>query len=279
MFGGGAVSRRRFLKAGFAFAAVAALPRVDVLLAEPARALWNERMIGRIAGMKLGDPLTFGFCADAHVPFDDRGVVAQIAKKANQLKLSFMLIGGDTVQVGHPANFSRLFQMMKRFDMPVVCAMGNHDTSFEDYADQEEWTKRFGTSFYSFDAGPARFIALNNADFKLTDEQYEFLDAALRTDLNKFVFMHRPPNYLNPIYSTPMPDDGGRFRAAVENGGATAVLTGHEHHFGEYEAGGVRYIVSGGAGGRLNNDTENNFHHFMRITTGLGKFEYEAVEV
>lgn len=232
----------------------------------------NGPAVASIEHVPATGTLTFIFFSDMHIPFDDKGVVSKITKRANELKPAFVITGGDNVQVGNPANFSNLMPALKRFKVPIICAIGNHDTSFSDYADQNEWKKRFGPTYFYFDAGPARIIVLNNANFELGDEQFGFLENALKTDLRKIVVMHRPPDYLNPLYDTPM-RDSKRFRELVESAGVTAVLMGHEHHFGDYKVGGVRYIVSGGAGGKLDDKCENEFHNFIIVKISPDKFE------
>lgn len=275
------ITRRRFIKSGVAAGLALSVPvSLEQLLAAASPGpRWNELMIARLAETDFPDPFEFIFCADTHIPWDDRGVVKKIAGKANEMDVPFVIIGGDTVQVGNPNSFRSLRNMLKRFNMPVVCAIGNHDTAFDDYSNRVEWEKRFGSPDFSFDAGPVRFICLNNADFKMSEESYDFLEEFLKTDKRKIIVMHRPPNYLNPLYSTPLEDEEGRFRKLVEEGGVTAVLTGHEHHSGIYKVGGVQYIVSGGAGGQLNTKTENNFHHIVHIHAGTYIFDFKVIKM
>ncbi len=278
------ISRREFMKAAVATGAAISLPSVftnRLAAFQTGEEEWplNDTMIKRLTGNPPGDPLRFIFCADVHVPFDDRGTFQTIIKRANELGVSFVMFGGDCVQVGNPASFKVFLRELKKFRMPVICAIGNHDTSFEDYADQMEWKKRFGSPHFRFDTGGIRVIGLNNADFALSEEDYVFLEQSLDTGLTKIIAMHRPPDHLNPLYKTPMDDKTVRFRALVEKGGVAAVLTGHEHHYGRYKIGSVEYIVSGGAGGRLNNYTENNFHHFLLVEAGKDKFGHTVEKI
>ncbi|MEW6200564.1 MAG: metallophosphoesterase [bacterium] len=270
------ITRRQFLKLGIAAGALLCLPAPlsRTLAAEGDEPLLNEIMIRRLLSSEISDPVEFIFCADIHIPFDDRGVFRTIIKRANELAVSFVLFGGDCVQVGNTANFRIFLNLLKKFNMPVICAIGNHDTAYDDYSNQKEWKKRFGATHFLFNVDGIRIIALNNADFAMPEEDYKFLEESLKTDLQKIIVMHRPANYLNPLYTTPMEDKIGRFRALVENGGVTAVLTGHEHHYGYYEINGVKYIVSGGAGGKLNTTTENNYHHFLLIKAGREMFNF-----
>jgi len=275
------LTRRDFLKAAMAAGVLLTIPAPlqRAFAATGVKQPINDMMIARLAEKTITDPVTFIFCADLHIPFDDRGVFKTIIKRANELAVSFVLFGGDCVQVGNSANFNILVNLLKKFNMPVISAIGNHDTSFSDYKDEKEWTSRFGSSHFKFDAGPVRVIALDNAAFDMREEDYVFLEESLKTDLRKFVVMHRPTDYLIPEYTTPLNDKPGRFRKLVENGKVTAVLMGHEHHYGNYMVNGVRYIVSGGAGGKLNTNTINNFHHFMIIKAGKDTFDYQVEKI
>ncbi len=247
---------------------------------EKAKSLeWNKKQIARIAPVPATGTLTFIFISDLHIPFDDKGAVSTITKKANEIKPAFVLTGGDNVQVGNTANFGAMKNAFAKFKVPIIAAMGNHDTAFEDYNNQVEWKKRFGDDYFYFDAGPARFIFLNNAAFDMPEEAFVFLENAVKTDLKKFVIMHRPPDYLNPkYYKTPL-HNSERFRSIVEAGKVTAVMMGHEHHYGYYEVGGVKYIVSGGAGGAVGDDIGNNYHHFILGHVSPAGFEFEVVKI
>ena len=70
-----------------------------------------------------------------------------------------------------------------------------------------------------------------------------------------------------------------KFREIIEGGAVTAVFMGHEHHYGHYEIGGIHSIVSAGGGGRQSTETENNYHHYMRLRVGPGLFEFEPVKI
>ncbi|HOO57299.1 MAG TPA: metallophosphoesterase [bacterium] len=276
------LTRRELLRAAAAAGIAFSFPSIlfiDPATAQNEKLSFNEFMIKRISQKPVPDPFEFVFCADTHIPFDDRRTVKTIANKANELGAKFVIIGGDSVQVGDPRNFKSFFSAMKKFDMPIVCAIGNHDTSFSDYSDNNEWKKRFGKTFFFFDAGPARMIFLDNANHILPDDEYNFLEKALDTNLKKFIFMHRPPGYLNSKYITPMKDPDNRFAPMIEKGGVTAVMTGHEHHHGHYEKNGIHYIVSGGGGGKLNTYTDNNYHHIIHVRVGSNEFNFKVIKI
>ncbi|MFH1539226.1 MAG: hypothetical protein ABIH66_09730 [bacterium] len=68
-------------------------------------------------------------------------------------------------------------------------------------------------------------------------------------------------------------------RRRLIKSGVAAGLAGHEHHSGIYKVGGVQYIVSGGAGGQLNTNTKNNFHHIVHIHAGTYVFDFKIIKI
>lgn len=240
---------------------------------------WNEISISRIAIKDATGSIDFFFCSDLHIPFDNKGIVRKIVREANEKKPDFVLLGGDLVQMGLPSYFTTLNKVLRKFRTPVISAIGNHDTSYTDYSDQEEWKDFFGKTYFSFDAGPARFIFLNCANHNLPDAQLDFLRDELKTDLQKFIVMHRPVGYLNELYDTPLKGGSERFRELIEDAGVTAVMTGHEHHHGYYEVNGIKFIVSGGAGGRLNKNTTGTFHHYIFGHVTDKSFNFDVINL
>ena len=276
------MNRRNFLKlAGATGLAFALPPGIRAWAAEQAaasRQLVNEVGLARLASAECGRSLSFAFMSDTHVPFDDRGIMKKIVAECNARDLDMVLHGGDGVQVGNPNSFNSFLKYIRNFKAPFIMAPGNHDTAFSDYSDITEWTARFGVPFFHFDVAHARFLILNNANYDLGDEQWGFFEKALMTDRPVFIAMHRPVAGLNPEYTTPL-KDSDRFRALVKKRGAVRIFNGHEHHYGRYKADGAVYITSGGAGGRLNTNTSDNFHHFMHIRVDGDRIEEEIVKV
>lgn len=273
------MDRRDFLKTLAAGAVLASLPRsVHTLAAKAAAAPWNPAAIARISVSPDAAEINFCFVGDTHVPFDDAGVVKKIIKKVNEIGPDIMLHGGDGVQVGNKENFNAFMRAIKKFDMPFIMAPGNHDTAFSDYSDLSEWIPRFGGPYYYFDAGPARFVMLNNGNFDLGTEQWAFFEKALDTDRFKVVVQHRPVAGLNDKYGTPM-HDSERYMELVRRHGVRLVLCGHEHHYARYERDGAVFIVSGGGGGALNSSMDGLFHHFMHLSIKDGQLIEEVVKV
>lgn len=255
------------------------VPLCTVAQEKAAKAPWNDIMIGRLANLKDRENITFVFSSDSHVPFGNIEVLKGFARGANEEGVDFVIFGGDMVQMGNPTNYKALRPALKLFNVPFISAIGNHDTSFLDYTDQREYIKRFGKTDFFFDAGPARFVFLNTAISKLSEERLKFLKDNLQTDKMKFVVTHRPMKYENSLYITPVDEGYEEFKKIVEDAGVTAVFTGHEHHSGEYNIDGVQYITAAGAGGSLNTHTQNNFYHYVLVHAGRDGFSYEVIKL
>ena len=273
------ITRRGFLKiAGATTAAALASPYLDRLALAGDRPPRNEYAISKIAVAPDATEFDFTFMADTHVPFDDAGIMKTIVRKVNEIGPDLVMHGGDGVQVGNSHNLSSFLRVISKFDAPFIMSPGNHDTAFDDYSNITEWTGLFGKPYYYFDVAHARFIMLNNANYDLGLKQWQFLEQALETDRIKFVIQHRPVEGVNSLYSTPM-HDSEKFITMMTCKGVSHVMCGHEHHYAKYEIDDTVYLVSGGAGGRLNDNTENNFHHFLHLQVRGDDVSFEIVRV
>ncbi len=151
--------------------------------------------------------------------------------------------------------------------LPFYPAVGNHDYGFKDLARgrrrfEEAYQRVFRKPpFYSFDAGPVHFVALD------TNEAYEISAAApigresaqrrwLEEDLKaakapwKIVFMHVP------LYSIHDHGDNASLRASLEDllqrQGVDVVLAGHDHEYLRSKPmGGIAHLIVGTGGAPL----------------------------
>lgn len=235
------------------------------------------------------DATSFSFVA-----FGDSGeeTPQQIAL-ANQmvaLKPDMVIHVGDVVY-GQPAHFDkRYFNIYADLisTTTVFPAIGDND-------DQNEDGVPFMTAFvlpknrppagkaraYSFDYGPAHFIALDTEkDFDENSHQYSWLtqDLASTKQPWKFVYFHRPP------YSTDDDRAHNHIRKSwcplFERYGVSMVFSGHDHSYQRTKPirefttgpGGVVYIVTGGGGAELREVVENE-------QTSFAQAAYHVVQV
>ncbi len=131
--------------------------------------------------------------------------------------------------------------------------LGNHDV---DTALGQPYLDYFvlpgNERYYDFVAGPVHLFALNS-DWREPDgissasTQAEWLENGLASSIApwKLVYMHVPP------YSSGPHGSGVALRWPYQEWGATAVLSGHNHHYERVMIDGFPYFVNGAGGGGL----------------------------
>jgi hypothetical protein len=201
--------------------------------------------------------VVFGDNRTNHSPHAD--VVRQILKE--QPAPTLLINTGDLVEHGENLEeWNTYFQIEHDLlaKVPIFPAIGNHEDNdplyFSLFRTPSNGTSDGAGRWYSFDAGPAHFAALDVVFSDVTPgtAQYRWLDADLaRSDRPfKFVFFHYPP------YNASTPHGPNlQLRVALENmfiaRKVTAVLTGHAHIYERAEGAGtppLEYFVSGGSG-------------------------------
>lgn len=130
-------------------------------------------------------------------------------------------------------------------------SLGNHDYGTGSAAPYLEYFTLPGNErYYDFAWGPLHFFALNS-DWREPDgihrdsAQAAWLQAGLAAAAApwKLVYMHVPP------YSSGFHGPGVYMRWPFAEWGATAVLSGHDHHYERLEIDGIPYFVNGLGGG------------------------------
>jgi acid phosphatase type 7 len=167
--------------------------------------------------------------------------------------------------------------------VPIYPTLGNHEDNsplyFESFHFPPNGTAHGKGRWYSFDAGPAHFVALDVvfSDIHPGSPQYQWLDNDLaRTDRPwKFVYFHFPP------YNASAPHGSNwRLREILEplfvRHKVSLVFNGHGHVYERAFGAGqppLLYIVSGGAGGRFGTPGQQLWtryteasHHFVRVS-------------
>ncbi len=202
---------------------------------------------------------------------------AQLQASAGTYAPMFTLFTGDLVHEGEMLEeWEEWFTAGGRLlaTIPTMTVHGNH----EDMA-----TAYFGNfalpgieEIYSFDWGDVHFVALNDTptagDTDLTTRQAQFLDA----DLTAAQARPTPPTWIVTSHHRPMfssdPSEGsnltvrGAWQPILEKHHVDVDFNGHAHHYestlavqgldgGIVDAGGIRYVTSGGAGAAFDDPT------------------------
>lgn len=227
----------------------------------------------------------FSFIAvgDTHLG-GDNSRIQRILQAATARSNEFFIVLGDIVDRGASQHYAGLKALIDtegwsgRF-FPIL---GNHDVMGSSWQD---FKSNFGASYYTFDVGNSRFIALDTADATLGDRQWAWFQNELNKPRpqNTFVLSHYSP-ILPEINDDPLqylkfsnPEEGARFMSLCAKRGVKAVLAAHYHAYLRGNVGGTDYVVAGGGGGRCMHPT--NEHFYVEVTVNGGEVGYEKFSV
>lgn len=214
------------------------------------------------------------------VVFGDSGkgtdIQRELAARIKALAPDIVLHTGDVVY-GDPPHFDkRYFNIYADLlaTTAVFPAIGDNDAEAGGGA---EFREAFvlppgapaagGAWAYSFDYGPAHFVALDTeSDYGANSPQTRWLadDLARTQQAWKFVFFHRP------AYAASNERDHDKIRKAwaplFERYGVAAAFSGHDHNYQrsrpirDYSSGlgGVVYVITGGGGAELREVTADD---------------------
>lgn len=149
-----------------------------------------------------------------------------------------IIITGDLIQLGHPAAYTTLKEILADCPIPVRFLMGNHD-------DRQEFLRAFPDSFEAdgFVQGAEaledfRLIYLDTLSNKgshtgeLCDERHAWLRRTLAVDNDRpvLVFMHHPPHAVGlPGLDRLKLENSAAFAESLVGGNVGMILCGHLH--------------------------------------------------
>lgn len=197
-------------------------------------------------------PATFLHLTDVHIGLPDdthlhsdttetlRKVVAEVARI--QPRPDFAIVSGDLTNAGDEASYGVLRSELERMGMPLVCAIGNHDTREGFYRGYLGRTEALDAP-YDHDTVLAgvHVITLDSTipgsiGGDLDGAQFDWLQAALdrHTDLPRLIVIHHPPALDDLPSDTPwrmLPvATSQRLAAMLADQRVAGILSGHIHH-------------------------------------------------
>jgi hypothetical protein len=230
---------------------------------------------------------------------DGYEIFDQIIQQVNGVNPLFVIDNGDLVYSGKPNQYRLFDQMISEISSTVCSTLGNHDihddgrTTYTMLYGPAYYSFEFkDTHFIFLDSSPG--WAEKQA---ISDEQYAWLERDLKKAQGKniFVITHIPPedprsevtqneipNYVNQAkngdnwveqklnnyndtkemdHGFQDPQEAARFENLMSSYHVDTVYLSHIHSHMEYSKGGVRYLISGGAGAELL--TKNSYYHYM----------------
>lgn len=207
------------------------------------------------AGPRAGQAWTFGVCGDSRD--DTRGVFPRIVAAVEDSDMEFLLHLGDLERPGGTGSWERFRRTAGGFSKPLYLVIGNHELRG---GTREEFVRFFGLpgTSYSFDHRDAHFVLLDNADGTLPPERLRWLDEDLAAHPKgergiRFlvVGMHYPPR-TDELFPH---GTGKRYEkqsaallTILRRRKIDLLLAAHEHMHHVEDWGGIRLIVTGGAG-------------------------------
>lgn len=137
--------------------------------------------------------------------------------------------------------FESLNAKVGKIGIPWYNVIGNHDLNFDTPSDElsaETWKRVYGPPYYSFDFGPAHFIALDNVHWRGWDEKEKGGNYGSRLGADQLQFLRNDLSFVPreklvvlfmhiPITETKDREDLFRL---IEDRPATLSVSGHTHY-------------------------------------------------
>jgi hypothetical protein len=203
----------------------------------------------------------FGVVGDSR----NTGIYEQIMQVLGDGSLSFLVNLGDFVNDGtfqEHEFFAREMQEME-LPCPMFLVVGNHDVGQE--FGLEDFHERYGPTRFAFRYGGDLFLVLPFVRGVAVGGCEAWVDEVLTRERGSvryvFVFTHTPPLQRPDFYKVGSADPS-RLIGLFEAHHVTYVISGDLHGYRRAEQNGVRYLVTGGGGGRLDKRSPfGRFHH------------------
>lgn len=204
----------------------------------------NEKAIAAIVAAPYDGHFSFVVTADTHNNNAMFGFLLGVANRMNPL---FIINDGDFASAGLQAQYDNYARLIAASRAPVLSVMGNHERYNKG---REIFTRMFGPGDFYFDYGNCRFICLDDADYRLTDDQLAWAERLLDTKLHTFLFFHAPP-FTGRWNERRFNADTGatRIMELARKYQVARVFMGHMHLYDRQVIDGVAYIITGPAGG------------------------------
>ncbi|MHB8894729.1 MAG: metallophosphoesterase family protein [Candidatus Geothermincolia bacterium] len=254
--------------------------KVQSLLLPPAPRDRNATQLARVKESATGDAFTFAVFGDnknSYKTFDE------LRDSIDDDKPLFAIDIGDLVFDGEIIKYRLFLNQVARMNVPLLVAVGNHDTEAGGLANYE---KIFGPRYYSFQVANSYFIVLDDSNGKSVDpEQLKWFEKELdrgQDYKHTFVFMHVPPfrGVRNPTMPmTEFLSDRNNAREIKQlciRYGVSYVFGSHMHTFDEdrwpFHVG---YVITGGGGAELwDVDKFRDMHHYVLVSVKGDEVKY-----
>lgn len=213
------------------------------------------------------------------------GIFEAAVDDLNLMQPEFVISVGDLIQ-GYTRDEEKIYDEWEEFDeivqqlqMPFFYVPGNHDLSYPELL--EEWSARFGPTYYSFKYNNVLFVVLNSQfiinpkDFWGNEhkKQLGFIEKSLKKAGPvrwTVVFLHHPIWRLRNS-SKMEPGSYERWQEIEElfKDRKHTVFAGHNHNFNLIGRGADIYYIclaTTGGGSKMRGISHGEYDHFLWVT-------------
>lgn len=215
--------------------------------------------------------------ADSDLMTDTAATLSAVLRTIEELEPQprFIVVSGDLTHNGETESYLKFAELMKTASLPVVTALGNHDSRPNFYAASG---MEAGEEPYCHEQtiGDLHVIVLDSSvagriGGALDDIQFAFLEAALARapERRKIVVVHHPPALagMNPrSWESLDAQSSERLAASLKGQRVEAILCGHVHFDRVIHWNGIPVIVSTG----LHNSIDLAHSNALRVVEGAG---------
>ncbi|GGO61770.1 Glycosyltransferase involved in cell wall bisynthesis [Roseovarius pacificus] len=208
----------------------------------------------------------------------------QIIPRVNSSGLDFVVSAGNLVSGGGEDKYRALLGTLSHLDIPYLLTFGENE--YEEFG-SARFYQRFGPHFYSFALPQARLVFLDATGRTPTDWQERWLRDILQADSPTPVLVFVGHPLVPPAQETLFEPDVGawsestnrdRLLALLSELGVDMVVSAGAATFSDQTVGGVRHVVTGGAGGFVLND-DASFYHYLEVSISEGNISVEMMRV
>jgi len=222
----------------------------------------------------------------------DDAAHAKVVESIVKLPSDFLLQTGDLVDHGEDQEaWKRFFHIERELlrSRALFVTVGNHDLTGRFTRTRKDFLRLFGSAsarpYFSFRWGNARLYVLDAMD-SWNGKQASWLRNTLEANkqeqgvAHRFVAIHHGPFSSGPHGPNERFVSAG-FVDILREGGVDLILAGHDHIYERGDVGGLKYIVSGGAGAPLydvstptnGSQRRSSVYHFVHIRVDGARVE------
>jgi tetratricopeptide (TPR) repeat protein len=199
-----------------------------------------------------------------------------------------VIVGGTDDSLTLCRMFEEFIRVSSPLDVPLHVAPGNHD--YFNRPSRALFAEMIGKPYYSVDYGNCHLVILCSEEegnvSRLSREQLLWLKSDLeahRGTTHTFVCVHRPLYPVGPHAGDSFdkyPAHRDSLAALFLQHGVDILFVGHEHLYHDATYGGLRQVITGGAGAPLYAPPDSGgYFHFVMVTVRGQEVLTEVVRV